>query len=168
MAVPKAEVTVLITQRITVDAEIADEIVWLNEQGVRTEGSCAAHGETAATAMITASSVERARGLGYAPAYVGGNDLFEMELRAGVVKQQITLESVCEQPYEGACFRAGRVEGHDVDEMYFELEREGKPQLTVLLRDDEALALIWVMSGAVWSGMIGEKEKAVEHGSTES
>jgi hypothetical protein len=68
-----------IIQRIVVDAEIADEIEWLNEQGVRTEGSCSGHGEELPTAMITPSSVERARKLGYMPR-MKNNGLFEMTL----------------------------------------------------------------------------------------
>ena len=52
---------VVITQRITVDSEIADEIVALNAAGVRTEGSCSGHGITKPTAMITPSSAEPAQ-----------------------------------------------------------------------------------------------------------
>jgi len=146
-----ATVTVTITQRLEVDAEIADEIVWLNEQGVRTEGCCSGHGETLATAMIKPSSVARAKELGYAPWHIVDLGLFEIKLHGGVQVQPITLEKVAEQPYQDTSFVAGLVEGHEVDTIYFEMVRDERTDLSVLLRRDEALALIWVLTGALWS-----------------
>jgi len=128
----KKTITVTITQRIDLDTEIADEIVWLNQQGVRTESSCSGHGTAHPTAMIKPSSVERAKELGYTPWLV----------------EDLGLS------YKDAVFRAGLVEGHEVDTVYFEVERDDRPQLTMLLRSDEALALIWVLSGALWSEQI--------------
>ena len=144
-------VTVTITQRIEVDAEIADEIVWLNQQGVRTEGSCSGHGTAKPTALIKPSGVERAKELGYIPWQIEGLGLFEIKLRGSIMKQPVTLEKVAEQPYSDAVFRAGLVKGHEIDTVYFEVEREDRPELTMLLRTDEALALIWVLTGALWS-----------------
>ena len=143
--------TVTITQQIKVDAEIADEIVWLNQEGVRTEGSCSGHGIARPTAMIKPSSVEKAKQLGYTPWHIEDLGLFEIKLRESIVRQPVTLEKVTEQPYDDAMFRAGLVDGHDIDTIYFEVEREGRPELTMLLRSDEALALIWVLTGALWS-----------------
>ena len=148
------EIAVTITQSILVDADIADEIVWLNEQGVRTEGSCSGHGMDLPTAMIKPSSAEQAKELGYVPWFVEDVGLFEIKLRGQIVEQPITLEKVAEQPYEDASFRAGLVKGHEVDTIYFEVDRKGKPQFTMLLRADEALALLWVLSGALWSERI--------------
>ena len=152
-AVPD-EITVTITQRILVHAEIADEIVWLNEQGVRTESSCSGHGIDLPTAMIKPSSAKRAKELGYVPWFKEYLGLFEIKLRGQIVEQPITLEKVVEQPYKDASFRAGLVQGHEVDTIYFEIDRDERPQLTMLLRSDEALALIWVLSGALWSEQI--------------
>jgi len=69
----------------------------------------------------------------------------------------IKLEKVVEQPYKDAVFRAGLVEGHEVDTIYFEVERNERPQITMLLRTDEALALVWVLSGALWSEQIQDR-----------
>ena len=143
--------TVTITQRIEVDSEIADEIVWLNQEGIRTEGSCSGHGIAKPTAMIKPSSVEKAKELGYTPWHIEDLGLFEIKLRGSIVRQPVTLEKVAEQPYSNAIFRAGLVEGHEIDTVYFEIERDHAPELTMLLRSDEALALVWVLTGALWS-----------------
>ena len=74
-------IEITITQRISVDAEIADEIVWLNQQGVRTEGSCSGHGSAKPTAMIIPSNAKRAEELGYAPRYCEGPGYFEITLQ---------------------------------------------------------------------------------------
>lgn len=147
-------VTVTIAQRIEVDVDIADEIVWLNQQGVRTESSCSGHGVTEASATIKPSSVARAKGLEYVPRYIEDLGLFEIKLRGGIIARPINLEKTVEQPYKDASFRAGLVVGHEIDTIYFEIDRDERPQLTILLRSDEALALIWVLSGALWSEQI--------------
>ncbi len=56
-----------LTRTVEVDAEIAEEIIWLNEQGVVTESSCSGHGKWPPTALICPSSVEKAKELGYEP-----------------------------------------------------------------------------------------------------
>ena len=66
----------------------------------------------------------------------------------------VKFEKVVEQPYNDAVFRAGLVTGHEVDTIYFEVERVGEEPFKMLLRSDEALALIWVLSGALWSEQI--------------
>ena len=66
-----------------------------------------------------------------------------------------------DQPYEDARFSAGLVEGIDPDELYLRLER-GEGATTIFLRCDEALALLWVLSGALWSGeMIASEDPDV-------
>lgn len=63
-----------------------------------------------------------------------------------------------EQPYEGARFSAGLVEGIDPDAFYLRLER-GEGTTTIFLRRDEALALAWLLTGALWSGdMMGSED----------
>jgi hypothetical protein len=72
---------ITITQVIKVDACIADEIAFLNANGVRTENSCCGHGNYHASALILPSSLRRAEGMGYkVTAMVGG--LYEIELKS--------------------------------------------------------------------------------------
>ena len=151
---PMTTTEVVISQRITVDSEIADEIVWLNANGVRTEGSCSGHGIVKPTAMIKPSSADKARELGYTPWLVEDLGLYEIKLRGQVPDSGLTLEETGEQPYADARFSAGLVEDHAHDTIYLKLEREGEESLTVLLRRDEALAVIWLLAGALWSESI--------------
>ena len=73
---------VVIEQRVKVDSCIADEIVELNHQGVRTEECCCGHHKGFAQALIRASSVTRAKELGYDPIYYDNdNGLFEIKLK---------------------------------------------------------------------------------------
>lgn len=59
------EVKITILQEILVDKCIAEEIKWLNDQGVRTEGCCCGHGKYYPSALITPKSVNKALKLGY-------------------------------------------------------------------------------------------------------
>lgn len=77
-------VEITITQRIKVDRCIAEEIKWLNDQGVRTEGCCCGHGRTKANAMITPSSYKRAKELGYKPLYSRKTGLFKITLQRNI------------------------------------------------------------------------------------
>ena len=75
---------VVIEQYIKVDSCIANEIVELNHQGVCTVGSCCGHRKGQAQALIRASSVSKARELGYNPVYYDNSfGLFEIELKSG-------------------------------------------------------------------------------------
>jgi len=56
-----------------------------------------------------------------------------------------------EQPYEDCTFSAGLVEGIEPDTLYLRVQRDGEEPLTLFLRPDEVLALVWVASGALWS-----------------
>lgn len=61
-----SEISVTIEQKVMVDACIADEIVELNRQGVRTEESCCGHSKVDyKMALIRTCDVNRARELGY-------------------------------------------------------------------------------------------------------
>lgn len=74
-------VIVEITQRIRVDQCIADEIFWLNANGVRTEGCCCGHGKREADAVITPGSVQRANELGYNAEYVESSGFYRILLK---------------------------------------------------------------------------------------
>jgi len=64
-------------------------------------------------------------------------------------------ELIC-QEYTNCSFSAGIVEGHPVDTLYLQAEKEGTITTQLLLRPDEAAAIIWVMSGALWSMLVKE------------
>jgi len=136
-----------IQQIIDVNESIAEEIVWLNEQGVRTEGSCSGHGKSKPSALILPGSAEQAQELGYSPSYREG--LFEIELQ-GCDQRDIVLRETGQQPYSDCVFSAGLVEGHAFDSVYLKLERDNDP-FTIFLRPDEAMAIITLLSGALWS-----------------
>lgn len=55
------------------------------------------------------------------------------------------------QAYKNCVFSAGTVEGHPADTLYLKLEREGQVDTFLLLRPDEAAALAWCLTGALWS-----------------
>jgi hypothetical protein len=72
----------------------------------------------------------------------------KLEVRGHVV----TLHEACAQPYQNCVFSAGLASGHPVDTMYLQLKRDGEPEpLTLLLRPDEAMAIYWALSGALWT-----------------
>jgi DNA-binding XRE family transcriptional regulator len=75
------QIEVVLPRRIQVDARIATEVVWLNQQGVTTEGSCAG---PPPTAMIKPSGAERALRLGYEPQYREDTGLFEIQLKSDI------------------------------------------------------------------------------------
>ncbi len=134
------EVSIVVSRRIVVDSGIADEIYWLNERGIITEGSCSGHGKGTSTAMIRLSSVDTAREMGYDPKYCKSG-LFEIQLH-GPINQDYILHETGKQPYSNCIFSAGVCEGHKFDSVYLNLERTGEAPTTIFLRRDEALAII--------------------------
>lgn len=58
---------VQIRRMVNIDEEIADEIAWLNDQGIFTEASCRGFNGEPANALIQAHCIEKARELGYDP-----------------------------------------------------------------------------------------------------
>lgn len=70
----------------------------------------------------------------------------------------LTYAEIAAQPYEDIIISAGKVEGHPVDTLYFRFERDGEPdkEVFVLVRPDEAAALIQVLSGALWSKLVAD------------
>lgn len=54
-------------------------------------------------------------------------------------------------------FSAGFVEGHPVDTMYLQLEKDGEVSTQLLLRPDEMAAIAWVATGSLWSELMDKK-----------
>jgi len=67
-----------LVRHVWLDAQIATEVVWLNQQGVITESSCQG---PPPTALIRPSSVEGATRLGYKPVYQESG-LYEIALKS--------------------------------------------------------------------------------------
>ena len=65
------------------------------------------------------------------------------------------------QAYDNCYFEAGLVEGHPYDSLYVKLKRDNE-ETVILFRPDEMLALIWVMSGALWSQKIADVSQREE------
>jgi hypothetical protein len=63
----------------------------------------------------------------------------------------LAYEEMIAQPYANCVFSAGFVTGHPVDTLYLRLARGGEEPTTILLRPDEAAALAWCLTGALWS-----------------
>ena len=74
----------------------------------------------------------------------------ELKRRAKEADNSVVLEEMGRQPYTDTTFSAGLVQGHKHDTIYLKLERATNP-LTLLLRRDEALTIMWLLSGALWS-----------------
>ena len=55
------------------------------------------------------------------------------------------------QEYSNCCFSAGFVDGHPVDTVYFQAEKDGVVTTQLLLRPDEMAAIAWLASGVLWS-----------------
>lgn len=62
-------VVVIEGKSIEVDACIAEELIFLNDNGVKTVASCCGHGKHYPNALILSSSKRRAKELGYFPIY---------------------------------------------------------------------------------------------------
>ena len=77
---------------------------------------------------------------------------FNVELDDGRVAH---CQCVQKQEYKNCSFSAGLVDGAGPDDHYFRLEGRGEP-LTLFLREDEMLAMLWVISGTLWSSAICE------------
>ena len=68
----------------------------------------------------------------------------------------LKYEEVCDQPYINCRFSAGFVTGHPDDTIYLRIERSEdiSNPLDILMRPDEAAAIIWVLSGTLWSDAV--------------
>lgn len=74
--------------------------------------------------------------------------------------KNITLTPVSRQDYENCFFEAGIAEGHPTDALYLRLGRTNEEPSIIFLRPDEMMALIWCMSGTVWSTMMSMLEES--------
>lgn len=70
----------------------------------------------------------------------------------------VGLHQIGEQKYEDSKLSAGLVDGHPDDTIYLKLERDDEDSTTILLREDEALSIIWLLSGALWSEAMSSME----------
>ena len=75
-----------IVQKIRVDRCIADEIKWLNANGIRTESCCCGHGKQAPEALIKPSSASTAKKFGYNPVFCPDTGFFKITLKSGGVR----------------------------------------------------------------------------------
>ena len=55
------------------------------------------------------------------------------------------------QPYSNCVFSAGLVEGIPPDDYFLRLKRDEEEPTTLFLRKDEAMAILFCLSGALWS-----------------
>ncbi len=68
----------------------------------------------------------------------------------------LEYDEICKQEYAGnnCKISAGFVSGDakpEVDTIYLKLEKDGEEPTRLLLRPDEAQAIVWVLSGTTWS-----------------
>lgn len=70
------------------------------------------------------------------------------------VEDGLVFRELIAQPYTNCKVSAGAVEGHPVDTLYLQLERDGQIDTQLLLRPDEAAAIAWCLSGVLWSALI--------------
>jgi hypothetical protein len=63
-----------------------------------------------------------------------------------------------QQKYDGnnCSFSAGIVTGNDPDTIYLRLQKDGVEPTMIFLRPDEANAIMFALSGALWSKIMGE------------
>ena len=86
------------------------------------------------------------------------------EVTEAKVKEQLpatVLREVARQEYGGnrCIFSAGIVEGREPDTIYLKIEKdEGEPATTIFLRADEAMCIIWLLAGALWSENLSTSE----------
>ena len=80
------------------------------------------------------------------------NDVtFDIEMADGRIAH---CWRACHQEYRDCMWSAGLVEGYEPDTFYLRVERtDGREEqpLTLFLRPDELMAVIYVASGALWS-----------------
>jgi len=80
--------------------------------------------------------------------------IFDTAINDGAIR----CEEIISQPYANAAFSAGLVKGIEPDTLYLQFSRDGEEPWTVFLRPDEALAIVWVLSGSLWSKSMMEMD----------
>lgn len=63
----------------------------------------------------------------------------------------LTFTETIRQEYSNCKFSGGFVEGHPVDTVFIQLEKDGVVTTSLLLRPDEVAALAWIASGILWT-----------------
>ena len=81
----KIEVT--LPRRVLIDGHIAAEMVWLNQQGVHTEGCCQG---PPPTTLVKPSSTQRCLELGYEPVYNKSIGRFSIRLKSRVPERDLS------------------------------------------------------------------------------
>lgn len=71
------------------------------------------------------------------------------------------LDEVARQEYTDCVLSAGHTD-HEIDTVYLRFEREGEEPTTIYLRPDEALSVIWLLSGCLWSAEIAVQHREEE------
>lgn len=74
-------------------------------------------------------------------------------------EKQYELTPISRQDYENCFFEAGLLVGHPTDTLYLRYGRAQEEPTIVFLRPDEMMALIWCLSGTVWSTMMSALEE---------
>lgn len=82
----------------------------------------------------------------------------EMETDHTWTADGLTFRELLAQPYTNCKVSAGSVEGHPIDTLYLQLERDGHIDTCLLLRPDEAAALAWCLAGVLWSSLVENRE----------
>lgn len=65
----------------------------------------------------------------------------------------------CKQAYSNCEFTAGLIKGLEPDTIYMRIDGDGRKPSTIFLRPDEATAILYVLSGALWSSNIMTRRK---------
>jgi hypothetical protein len=68
---------------------------------------------------------------------------------------ELEFTELIRQEYANCCFSAGMVDGHPLDTLYLQAEKDGVITTQLLLRPDEMAAIAWIASGVLWSVTIG-------------
>lgn len=76
-------------------------------------------------------------------------------------EDDLTFVELIRQAYRNCVISAGTVAGHPVDTLYLKLERGGQVDTFLLLRPDEAAALAWRLTGALWSVEVARGDERV-------
>lgn len=74
----------------------------------------------------------------------------------------LTFTETISQEYSNCKFSGGFVEGHPVDTVYIQLEKDGIVTTSLLLRPDEVAALAWIAAGILWTNEVSNAPKAVQ------
>ena len=75
------QIKITVTKTFDVDERIANEIKWLNDNGVDTVASCQGDIIFGPTALILPSSAPKVKLLGYQPRYDSDTGYFEIKLK---------------------------------------------------------------------------------------